>query len=195
MTSRPLASAVLALALLALPACGDDASSADDATVPTASAPQPQECEERTGPATAPAGVSTDLATKPEVTASDEAPSCDLVVVDVVEGTGAEATPPAQAEVKYVGAFYDTGEEFDSSWSRGADTTLPVPLGGGGVIPGFEQGVTGMKVGGRRYVVIPPDLGYGEQGSGPIPGGATLVFVIDLVEVVPPEGRPPTPAG
>lgn len=182
MTSRRRASAVLALALLTLPACGDDTSDADEAA-PTTS--PPRKCEERTGPPEAPAGVSADLTAKPEVASSDEAPPCDLVVVDVVDGTGAEAAPPAQAEVKYVGAFYDSGEEFDSSWSRGPETTLPVPLGGGGVIPGFEQGVTGMKVGGRRYVVIPPDLGYGDQGTGPIPGGATLVFVIDLVEVAP----------
>lgn len=194
MTSRPLASAVVALALLALPACGDVQS--DDSRATATSAPEQPECEQRPGTAEAPAGVTTDLGAKPEVAASAEPPPCDLVVVDVVEGDGAEATAPAQAEVRYVGAFYDTGEEFDSSWKRGPDTTLPVPLGGGGVIPGFEQGVTGMKVGGRRYVVIPPELGYGEQGTGPIPGGATLVFVIDLVEVAPPGGAgPPSPTG
>jgi FKBP-type peptidyl-prolyl cis-trans isomerase len=85
--------------------------------------------------------------------------------------------------VKYVGSFYGTGEEFDSSWSRGDDETLPVTLGTGGVIEGFDQGIEGMAVGGRRMVVIPSDLGYGAAGRGPIPGGATLVFVIDLVSV------------
>ena len=98
-------------------------------------------------------------------------------------GTGAEAVPGSAAEVKYVGAFFGTGEEFDSSWSRGADETLPVTVGGGRVIQGFDQGIQGMHVGGRRMVVIPSDLGYGPNGQGPIPGGATLVFVIDLVSV------------
>ncbi len=87
--------------------------------------------------------------------------------------------------MKYVGAFYESGEEFDSSWSRSADETITVPLGAGRVIPGFEQGIEGMKVGGRRMVTIPSDLGYGAQGQGPIPGDATLVFVMDLVEVTP----------
>jgi FKBP-type peptidyl-prolyl cis-trans isomerase len=82
-----------------------------------------------------------------------------------------------------VGAFYGTGEEFDSSWSRGDDDTLPVTLGARQVIDGFDQGITGMQVGGRRMVTIPSDLGYGPAGQGPIPGGATLVFIIDLAQV------------
>jgi peptidylprolyl isomerase len=84
--------------------------------------------------------------------------------------------------VKYVGAFYESGEEFDSSWSRGADETLPVTVGAGRVIDGFDQGIEGMQVGGRRMVTIPSELGYGPNGQGPIPGDATLVFVIDLVQ-------------
>ena len=127
--------------------------------------------------------VSTDLSVAPEVPASDEAPPADLVIDEVVEGDGDEAVSGSTVAVKYVGAFYETGEEFDSSWSRGEDETLPVTLGSGGVIPGFDQGITGMQEGGRRMVTIPSELGYGEQGTGPIPGGATLVFVIDLVEV------------
>jgi FKBP-type peptidyl-prolyl cis-trans isomerase len=114
---------------------------------------------------------------------SDGPPPCDLVISDVVVGTGPAAVAGATAAVKYVGAFYETGEEFDSSWSRGADETLPVTLGEGRVIPGFEQAITGMAVGGRRMVTIPSDLAYGPQGQGPIPGGATLVFVLDLVSV------------
>jgi peptidylprolyl isomerase len=106
-------------------------------------------------------------------------------VRDVVVGTGAEVVPGAQVEVKYVGAFYESGEEFDSSWSRGPDETLPFVAGGGNLIPGFDQGVLGMKEGGRREIVIPSDLGYGPQGTGGIPGGSTLVFVIDVVTVTP----------
>ncbi|MGY1839908.1 MULTISPECIES: FKBP-type peptidyl-prolyl cis-trans isomerase [unclassified Modestobacter] len=130
------------------------------------------------------AQISTDLGQKPEVPASEGPAPDELVVEDVVVGDGAEAVEGTTAEVKYVGAFYETGEEFDSSWSRGEDETLPVPLGQGRVIPGFEQGIEGMQVGGRRVVTIPSDLGYGPSGQGPIPGDATLVFVIDLVEVV-----------
>jgi FKBP-type peptidyl-prolyl cis-trans isomerase len=105
------------------------------------------------------------------------------VISDVVVGTGAEAVEGSTVALKYVGAFYETGEEFDSSWSRGADETLPVTLGEGRVIPGFEQAVYGMQEGGRRIVTIPSDLAYGPQGQGPIPGDATLVFVLDLVSV------------
>lgn len=151
-------------AVLALAACGGNDDPAPD-----------------TG-AAAPA-VAADLGREPDVPASDAPPPAELVVEDVVVGAGAEATSGAVAEVKYVGAFYDTGEEFDSSWRRGADETLPVPLGQGAVIEGFERGIEGMREGGRRIVTIPSDLGYGDQGQGPIPGGSTLVFVIDLVSV------------
>jgi peptidylprolyl isomerase len=128
-------------------------------------------------------GISTDLAEAPEVPGSDAPPPTELVVDDVVVGTGAEAVEGSSVALKYVGAFYETGEEFDSSWSRGADEPLPVTLGEGRVIPGFEQAVYGMQEGGRRSVTIPSELGYGPDGQGPIPGDATLVFVLDLVEV------------
>jgi FKBP-type peptidyl-prolyl cis-trans isomerase len=117
------------------------------------------------------------------VPTTDAPPPCDLEISDVVVGTGAEAVEGATAEVKYVGAFYGTGEEFDSSWSGGDAETLPVPVGAGRVIAGFDQAINGMHVGGRRMVVIPSDLGYGPAGQGTIPGGATLVFIIDLVQV------------
>ena len=132
------------------------------------------------------AEVSTDLSEKPEVPASDEPAPDELVIDDVVVGEGAEAVEGSTADVKYVGTFYESGEEFDSSWSRSPDETIPVPLGAGQVIPGFEQGIEGMKEGGRRVITIPSDLGYGPEGSPPvIPGDATLVFVMDLVEVTP----------
>jgi peptidylprolyl isomerase len=161
MNRRTAPGALLALSLLLpLTACGGDDAAAGSTSE-----------------------VSTDLSVAPEVPATDEAPPADLVVEDVVEGDGDEAVAGSTVAVKYVGAFYESGEEFDSSWSRGEDETLPVTLGSGGVIPGFDQGITGMQEGGRRMVTIPSELGYGEQGTGPIPGGATLVFVIDLVEV------------
>ncbi|MCZ2858326.1 FKBP-type peptidyl-prolyl cis-trans isomerase [Blastococcus sp. VKM Ac-2987] len=127
--------------------------------------------------------VSADLSVAPEAPATDAEPPTELVVEDVVVGDGAEAVDGSTVAVKYVGAFYETGEEFDSSWSRSDDETLPVTLGAGQVIPGFEQGITGMQVGGRRAIAIPSELGYGDQARGPIPADATLVFVVDLVEV------------
>jgi peptidylprolyl isomerase len=166
-----------AAAVLSLAACGDD-EPADTAAPSTT-----QACETRSATAEAPASVSTDLAEAPVVPSTDAAPPCDLEISDVVVGTGAEAAAGSATEVKYLGSFYGSGEEFDSSWSRSAEETLPVTVGAGGVIPGFEQGIEGMAVGGRRMVVIPSDLGYGPAGRGPIPGDATLVFVIDLVSV------------
>jgi FKBP-type peptidyl-prolyl cis-trans isomerase len=174
-TAVPIA--VLAL-VLSLAACGDDSPGGD------AAAPTSQSCETRPETADAPDGIGTDLAEKPEVPTTDAAPPCGLQVSDVVLGDGAEAVEGTTVAVKYVGAFYGTGEEFDSSWSRGGDETLPVTVGAGQVIPGFEQAIAGMQVGGRRMVTIPSDLGYGPTGQGPIPGDATLVFVLDLVEVV-----------
>jgi FKBP-type peptidyl-prolyl cis-trans isomerase len=172
---------------LSLAACGSDAgstsSSGQASARSTAAHSTAPACETRSATAEAPAGVSTDLAAAPQVPTTDAPPPCDLEISDIVVGTGPEAVDGSTVAVKYVGAFYGTGEEFDSSWSRGAEDTLPVTVGAGQVIPGFEQGIRGMHVGGRRMVVIPSDLGYGPNGQGPIPGGATLVFVIDLVSV------------
>jgi peptidylprolyl isomerase len=169
--SRRTATRALAVAMsVFLAACGG---SDDEADAPASST-------------SATAGeVSSDLSEKPEVPASDAEAPDDLVIDDVVVGDGAEAVEGSTAAVKYVGAFYETGEEFDSSWSGGADETIEVPLGEGMVIPGFEQGIVGMQVGGRRTITIPSDLGYGPQGNQVIPGDATLVFVLDLVEVTP----------
>jgi peptidylprolyl isomerase len=162
--------------LVSVTACGDDPDT--DAADTTS-----QACESRAATTEAPEEVTTALSEKPEVPATDDAPPCDLQISDVVVGDGAEAVEGTDVAVKYVGAFYETGEEFDSSWSRGPDETLPVTVGAGQVIPGFEQAIDGMQVGGRRMVTIPSDLGYGSTGQGPIPGDATLVFVLDLVEV------------
>jgi FKBP-type peptidyl-prolyl cis-trans isomerase len=187
MSRRTVSRALLAVAIsVSLAACGESDDESGSPASSSAAAPSAQACE--TVPPTAePAeGLSTDLARKPAPPATDAAPPCGLVVSDVVVGTGAEAVDGSTAAVKYVGAFYETGEEFDSSWSRSPDETIEVPLGAGAVVPGFEQGIVGMKVGGRRMITIPSDLGYGPQGRPPvIPGDATLVFVMDLVEVTP----------
>ena len=124
----------------------------------------------------------TDTSTKPEVEIPDGPPPEELVVEDIVTGDGEEARAGDTVSVNYVGVDYETGEQFDASWDRGEE--FPFRLGGGEVIPGWDQGVEGMKVGGRRQLVIPPDLAYGAQGQPPeIAPNATLVFVIDLVAI------------
>ncbi|HUR01138.1 MAG TPA: FKBP-type peptidyl-prolyl cis-trans isomerase [Nonomuraea sp.] len=119
---------------------------------------------------------------KPEIDFPEGNPPADLEIVDIVEGDGAEAKPGQSVKVHYVGVAFSTGEEFDASWNRG--DAFEFPLGGGRVIAGWDQGVAGMKVGGRRKLVIPPHLGYGNRGAGAsIKGGETLIFVVDLLAV------------
>ena len=128
------------------------------------------------------ASISTDLSTKPEVPVPDGEPPTELETVDVVEGDGPEAQSGDTVNVQYVGVNYSNGEQFDASWDAGQP--FEFQLGGGSVIPGWDEGVVGMKVGGRRELIIPPDLGYGAQGRPPdIPPNETLIFVIDLLDV------------
>ena len=119
---------------------------------------------------------------KPVVTIPAGNPPTELVVHDDVVGDGKEATKGANVEVHYVGVAWSTQTEFDASWNRG--DTFEFRLGAGQVISGWDQGVAGMKVGGRRTLTIPPQLGYGDYGAGGvIKGGETLVFVVDLLNV------------
>jgi FKBP-type peptidyl-prolyl cis-trans isomerase len=105
-----------------------------------------------------------------------------LIVKDLIKGTGKTATVGSTVTVNYVGALYKGGKEFDSSWKRNQPFTTA--LSAGSVIDGWVKGVAGMKVGGRRELIIPPSLGYGKSGSPPtIPANATLVFVVDLLNV------------
>jgi len=127
---------------------------------------------------TAPAGVTGDIGEKPVIERPEGEPPTTLVIEDLVVGDGAEATPGAIVEMHYVGIAWSTGVEFDASWG-GATLTYPL----GGLIPGWEQGVPGMRVGGRRKLIIPPDLAYGERGSPDIGPNETLVFVIDLLSL------------
>lgn len=121
-------------------------------------------------------------AEKPEIDFPDGPPPSDLVVTEIVEGDGPEATSGSTVSVHYVGVAHSTGEEFDASYNRGAP--LDFRLGVGQVISGWDTGVQGMKVGGRRQLVIPPHLGYGDRGAGGvIKPGETLIFVVDLVGV------------
>lgn len=166
--ARAVGVAVVAAALLALTACDDDA-------------PPPEEDAE---PAEA-----TDLTEPPDVSVilpdvEDAAPPGDLQHEDVVVGEGDEAVPGLVATVQYLGVAWSTGEPFDSSWDRGQPFSFE--LGGGRVIEGWDLGVQGMRVGGRRVLTIPPELAYGERGvPGTIEPDETLVFVIDLLSLEP----------
>ncbi len=120
--------------------------------------------------------------TKPDVAVPGGEPPTELQIDDLEVGTGPEATRGANVEVHYVGVSWSTGTQFDASWDR--RNTFSFRLGGGQVIPGWDQGVAGMRVGGRRRLTIPPALGYGTQGAGGvIKPNETLVFVVDLVGV------------
>ena len=120
---------------------------------------------------------------KPEVSVPvGESPSYQLEVEDLSVGEGEEATPGRVVEVHYVGVSWTTGDQFDASWDRG--DTFKFGLGKGQVIQGWDQGVAGMRVGGRRRITIPPDLAYGKRGAGGVIGpDETLVFVVDLLGV------------
>ena len=159
--ARRLLLLVLACAALGAAGCGSDSEESSSST---------------------PEAASTPAATKPEVTVPKGKPPKTLVVKDIKQGDGATAEAGKQVTVQYVGVSAANGRQFDASWDRGEPFSFQ--LGSGGVIPGWDQGVEGMKVGGRRQLVIPPDLAYGPQGSPPSIGpNETLVFVIDLLSV------------
>ncbi|MGH3356728.1 MAG: FKBP-type peptidyl-prolyl cis-trans isomerase [Nocardioidaceae bacterium] len=119
---------------------------------------------------------------KPDIDFPEGPPPGDLEVTELVAGDGDEAKAGSVVDVHYVGVAYSTGEEFDASYNRGEP--LQFPLGTGTVIQGWDQGVSGMRVGGRRRLVVPPHLAYGDRGAGGvIAPGETLIFVVDLVNV------------
>ena len=115
---------------------------------------------------------------KPEVDFIEGPAPTTLIITDVIIGEGAEAIAGGRVEVHYLGVDFENGEEFDSSWDRGESITFPL----NGLIAGWQEGIPGMKVGGRRQLVIPPALAYGETGGHRL-AGRTLVFIIDLLNV------------
>jgi peptidylprolyl isomerase len=165
----PLSIVSLCLALaLAIAGCG---SSGDSSSTPSTSAATAAE---------KPDGGATDLNKKPKVTVPSGPAPKKLEEREIVEGAGAEAKAGDEVTVQYVGVGYDSKKEFDSSWSRSEPFTFT--LGAGEVIPGWDQGVAGMKVGGRRELTIPANLAYGPTGSPPVIGpNETLIFVVDLL--------------
>lgn len=191
------ASATVALSVLALAGCatsGKEASTVSQAT--RASAPQPGDSgfvgplPAASTPAPLVVGTSgpfpavikpTDTATKPVIAAGTGAVPATTQVKDLVPGTGQAVTAASTVTVKYVGANFADGKTFDTSWGKqpGDAAQFQASM----VIPGFAAGLTGLKVGGRREIVIPPAQGYGNQAQGPIVANETLVFVVDLVSV------------
>ena len=118
------------------------------------------------------------LKTKPKVAIPSGAPPKSLVVKDLIKGTGPAATAASNVTVQYVGILYKGGKQFDASWNDGNGQATTLPLSG--VIKGWQQGIPGMKVGGRRELIIPASLGYGSAAQAKIPANSALVFVIDL---------------
>lgn len=119
---------------------------------------------------------------KPDVGPITGAPPAELQIEDITVGDGDEAKPGQYVNVHYVGVAFSSGKEFDASYNRGEP--FQFPLGGGQVIQGWDQGVAGMRVGGRRKLTIPPELGYGSRGAGGvIKPDETLIFVVDLLGV------------
>lgn len=117
--------------------------------------------------------------TKPVIDFIEGPAPAELVITDLIVGDGAEAVAGGQVDVHYVGVDFETGEQFDASWDRGASISFPLS----GLIAGWQEGIPGMRVGGRRQLVIPPELAYGPTGAGHRLAGKTLVFIIDLLGV------------
>lgn len=195
--------ALLAIAALGIAACGESEKTKSTAAPPAAPAPtatvqQPDVTVEapastattattpvptKTTPAKSKStSISKDLKTKPAIPKPSGKKPKNLVVKDIVKGTGKTAKAGAAVTVQYVGVSWSTGKQFDASWDRGQP--FQFQLGAQMVIPGWDQGVAGMKVGGRRELIIPPNLAYGPQGQPPAIGpNETLIFVIDMVSV------------
>jgi len=125
------------------------------------------------------------LSREPVIHTPGGKPPSKLVVKNLINGTGTAAKVGDTITVNYVGALYKTGKVFDSSWQRHTPFTTTLTSGAGGVIAGWVQGLQGMRVGGRRELIIPPSLAYGKSGTSGIPPNSTLIFVIDLLAVKP----------
>jgi len=126
------------------------------------------------------------LSTEPKVTVPTTPAPTTLVRKDLITGSGAVARSGDTVTVNYVGVLYKTGATFDSSWQR--SQTFPFVLGAGQVISGWDEGVAGMRVGGRRELIIPPSLAYKSQAQQAIPANSTLIFIVDLLAITPPAG-------
>jgi peptidylprolyl isomerase len=170
MSRRPLAMIAAALIAIAAAGCGSKAKKSDTSASTPAATSQPA------APATA------QPRPKPTVKVPGGKPPKKLVIKDLIAGTGPAAKSGDPITVNYIGVNFKGGQMFDNSYDRGQP--FPFQLGGGQVIPGWDQGLVGMKVGGRRQITIPPNLAYGPQGQPPtIKPNETLVFIVDLLSI------------
>jgi len=175
MSRRPLALTLAAALALAAAGCG----SSNDKTSSTSSS-APADTGQSTS--TAPAPATAKPRPKPKVKVPGGKPPKKLVIKDLIKGTGPAAKAGDPITVNYIGVDFNGGKAFDNSYDRGQP--FPFQLGGGQVIPGWDRGLVGMKVGGRRELTIPPSLAYGPQGQPPtIKPNETLVFVVDLLSI------------
>ena len=164
---------IAACLALVVAGCGGDSSS----TSSSATSSSPSASEEGGGNSSLENGSFA----KPQVKVPKGPPPKKLVEREIRKGSGATAKTGDEVTVQYVGVGYESGEQFDASWDRGEPFTFS--LGAGEVIPGWDEGIVGMKVGGRRELIIPPELAYGPAGSPPVIGpNETLIFVVDLLE-------------
>jgi peptidylprolyl isomerase len=185
LSSRTTTLAVLIAAAVGAGACGDDKGSSS-ATPPAPPAAETATAPPQTTTTTAPTkpaayDISKDRSIKPAIPKPTGDPPTELVVQDIVKGRGRAAKSGDDVTVDYVGVSYSTGQQFDASWDGGKP--FPFSLGAQGVIRGWDEGVVGMKKGGRRLLVIPPDLAYGPAGQGTIAPNETLPFVIDMRKI------------
>jgi peptidylprolyl isomerase len=186
-SKRVLATSLLALLAAGLAGCGGSKAPgvvpAPSAGATQASAPAITQTTTTTSttPAVSTPKPPSPLSKKPVVSVPKGSPPTKLVVNDLIKGTGAAAKAGGNVTVNYVGVLYSNGKQFDASWDRQATFSTALTSGSGGVIPGWVQGIPGMRVGGRRELTIPPSLAYGQAGRPGIPPNATLVFVIDLL--------------
>jgi len=198
MTNRSLAAPALAVFALALTGCGSSTApgiepapsagltAAPASTTPTTTTPTtttPTTSTATTPQSTVPLPAA--FKTEPKIKLPSGPPPKKLVEIDLIKGTGPVVKPDATVTVQYVGVLYKNGKQFDASWSDGSGQPVSFPLTG--VIKGWGEGIPGMRVGGRRELIIPPSLAYGANaqpasgaGHGGIPANSTLVFVIDL---------------
>jgi peptidylprolyl isomerase len=178
-----LISLTLALVLAAgIAACGeDDEPTSGGSGAESAATPTPTETASADGVEAIVQAIGKDTKSKPEIPAPQGDPPPELVIRDIVPGKGPKAKAGDQVSMQYVGNSWSTGQQFDASWDRGAEP-FPLQLGAGMVIQGWDQGIVGMRKGGRRLLIVPPDLGYGAEANGPIAANETLVFVVDRVD-------------
>jgi peptidylprolyl isomerase len=160
-------------------ACGDDNSSEGE----TAATPAPTEAPAAPNTDAIAEGIAPDVKKEPEIVTPEGAPPTELIIKDIVKGKGKKAKAGDELAMQYAGYSWSNGQKFDASWDRGQEPFV-FQLGSGMVIPGWDQGLVGMREGGRRLLIIPPDLGYGEAGAGGAIGpNETLIFAVDLEKI------------